>query len=77
MHGYTYHAAVIKERTGKDPQDYLEELIDFIRNHITQTVINEDLNTLLPPARFQPIRKVLLPETLSFLASERTRLANE
>jgi len=76
MRGYTYHAAIIKERTGKDPQDFLEELIEFIRTHITQTVINEDLNTLLPPARFQQIRKILLPETLSFLANERTRLAN-
>jgi predicted nucleotidyltransferase component of viral defense system len=76
MRGYKYHAAVIKERTGQDPKDYLEELINFIREHITQTVINEDLNTLLPPTRFQQIRKILLPETLSFLASEQTRLAN-
>jgi predicted nucleotidyltransferase component of viral defense system len=76
MRGYSYHAEVIKERTGRDPQEYLQELIDFIRNHVTQTVINEDLNTLLPPARFQQIRKVLLPETLSFLANEQTRLAN-
>ena len=76
MHGYAYYAAVIKERTGKDPQDYFEELIDFFKKYVTQTVINEDLNTLLPPARFQQIRKILLPETLSFLASERTRLAN-
>jgi predicted nucleotidyltransferase component of viral defense system len=76
MRGYSYHAAVIKERTGRDPQDYLEELIDFIRKHVTQTVINEDLNTLLPSSRFQQIRKILLPEALSFLANERTRLAN-
>ena len=76
MRGFKYHAAVIKERTGLDPQNYLEELINFIRKHVTQTVINEDLNTLLPPARFQQIRKILLPETLSFLANEQTRLAN-
>ena len=76
MRGFQYHAPVIKERTGKDPQDYLEELTDFIRDKVTQTIINEDLNTLLPPAKFQQIRKILLPETLSFLAGERTRLAN-
>ena len=77
MRGYGYHAAVIKERTGRDPQDYFNQVIDFIKQHVTQTVINEDLNTLLPPARFQQIRKVLLPETLAFLASEQTRLENE
>jgi predicted nucleotidyltransferase component of viral defense system len=74
-HGYTYHAAVIQERTGKKPQDYFEELISFIRERVTQTIINEDLNTLLPPVRFQQIRKILLPETLSFLAREQNRLA--
>jgi len=30
----------------------LEEIIDFIGDHITQTVIIEHLNPLLPPARF-------------------------
>ncbi len=39
-------------------------------------VFNEDLNPRLPPARFQQIRKVLLPETLAFLANEQTRLAH-
>jgi predicted nucleotidyltransferase component of viral defense system len=76
LRGYSYHAEVIRERTGKSPQDYFEELVSFIREHGTQTVINEDLNTLLPPARFRQIRKVLLPETLTFLAGEQTRLAN-
>jgi Nucleotidyl transferase AbiEii toxin, Type IV TA system len=76
MRGYKYHAPVITERTGQSPQDYFEKLTCFIRDHITQTILNEDLNTLLPPAKFQQIRKILLPETLSFLASERTRLAN-
>jgi predicted nucleotidyltransferase component of viral defense system len=73
LRGYAYQAAVIKERTGQDPKDYLETLIHFIRKHVTQTLINEDLNTLLPPARFQQIRKVLLPETLSFIENELTR----
>jgi len=75
MRGYPYRAALIKERTGKDPQDYLEELIDFIKKHVTQTIINADLKTLLPPARFQQIWKILIPETLFFLANEQTRLA--
>ena len=76
LRGYSYHAAVIKERTGQDPRAYFSRLIGFIRGTVTQTIINEDLNTLLPPARFQQIRKILLPETLLFLEQEQARLGN-
>jgi hypothetical protein len=65
---------VIQERTGLTPKAYFEKLIDFIKEHVTQTVINEDLNTLLPNNRFQQIRKILIPETLSLLTSEQNRL---
>jgi hypothetical protein len=74
VHGYSYHAPVIQERTGLDPKEYLRKLSDFIKKHVTQTIINEDLNTLLPNKRFQQIRKVLIPETLSLLAREENRL---
>jgi predicted nucleotidyltransferase component of viral defense system len=73
LRGYRYRAEVIQERTGKEPPAYFEELSDFIKKHVTQTVINEDLNMLLPPKRFQQIRKVLLPETLAFLAGEQSK----
>jgi predicted nucleotidyltransferase component of viral defense system len=73
VHGYTYHGPVIQERTGLSVQDYLGRLIDFIKEHVTQTIINEDLNTLLPNKRFQQIRKILIPETLSLLAREQAR----
>ena len=76
VHGYSYHAPVIRERTGLDPRDYFGKLIDFINKHVNQTVINEDLNTLLPANRFQQIRKILLPETLSWLVREQKRLEN-
>jgi predicted nucleotidyltransferase component of viral defense system len=71
VHGYTYHAPVILERTGVAPKDYLGQLIEFIKEHVTQTAINEDLNTLLPYKRFQQIRKILIPETISMLERER------
>ena len=74
VHGYAYYGPVIQERTGLSPQDYLGRLIDFIKEHVTQTIINEDLNTLLPNKRFQQIRKVLVPETLSLLAKEQARV---
>jgi predicted nucleotidyltransferase component of viral defense system len=74
-HGYNYLGAVIEERTGQTPLVYFSSLIDFIQKHVTQTIINEDLNTLLPPKSFQQIRKILIPETLSLLARERAKLS--
>jgi predicted nucleotidyltransferase component of viral defense system len=73
VQGYDYHPVVIRERTGMEPREYFGELIDFIKIHVTQTVINEDLNSLLPNRQFQQIRKILIPETLSLLEREMTR----
>jgi hypothetical protein len=73
VHGYAYHGPVIQERTGLSPQDCLGKLVDFIKEHVTQTIIIEDLNTLLPNKQFQQVRKILLPETLSLLTREQTR----
>ena len=73
IHGYPYHGPVIQERTGLTPQKYFAELIAFIKKHITQTIINEDLNSLLPHKQFQQVRKILIPETLSLLEREKNR----
>jgi hypothetical protein len=70
VHGYGYHAPVISERTGLTVKDYFQNLIDFIKGKVTETIINEDLNTLLPPKHFQQIRKILIPETVSLLIRE-------
>jgi hypothetical protein len=70
VQGYKYKGAVIQERTGLTPEDYFASLMSFVNKHVTQTVINEDLNTLLPSDRFQQIRKILLPETIHFLENE-------
>lgn len=71
--GYSYNVPVIIERTGFEPGVYMEKLTDFIKKHVTQTTINEDLNTLLPNKQFQQIRKILLPETLSLLEGEQRK----
>jgi len=68
--GYSYSEAVIKERTGEDPKDYFKKLTEFIKDKVTQTMINGDLNALLPERQFQSVRKVLIPETLNFLTKE-------
>jgi predicted nucleotidyltransferase component of viral defense system len=70
VHGYSYNPQVIRERTGLEPQDYFGKLSEFIKKNVTQTTINEDLNTLLPYKKYQQIRKVLIPETLALLESE-------
>ncbi|PIS23339.1 hypothetical protein COT49_00635 [candidate division WWE3 bacterium CG08_land_8_20_14_0_20_40_13] len=70
IQGYSYKDEVILERTGQEPKAYLKYLIEFIKDKVTQTIVNEDLNSLLPADKFQQIRKVLIPETLSFLARE-------
>ena len=69
-HGYGYTKAVITERTGVSPKTYITELIAFMKKYMTQTIINEDLNTLLPNEHFQHIRKILIPETLALLSRE-------
>jgi predicted nucleotidyltransferase component of viral defense system len=74
IHGYAYHSEVIRERTGLRPGVYFDRLIGFIKEHVTQTIINQDLNSLLPNKPFQQVRKILIPETLSILARERDRL---
>lgn len=70
VHGHSYDVEVIRERTNLKPKEYLGELFDFLKKHATQTIINEDLNTLLPYTQFQQIRKVLIPETVAFIERE-------
>lgn len=72
-HGYGYNTHVITERTGVSANAYFEKLIGFIKQNVTQTLLNEDLNTLLPPKQFQQIRKILIPETVALLLNEINR----
>lgn len=70
MKGFNYNEEVIIERTGIDVKDFLSKLLEFIKINVNQTIINEDLNSLLPHNKFRNIRKILVPETLSFLSVE-------
>ena len=76
IQGYGYIPAIIEERTNLSVGQYLAKLQTFIKDHITQRVINEDLNSLLPNHKFQRVRKILLPETLALLSRERSRVLN-
>lgn len=72
LKGYNYLPAIIKERTGLSQSDFLQKLIDFVHKHVTQTVIDEDLNTLLSSSQFNSVRKVLKTETLKLLEADST-----
>ncbi len=65
--GYKYKEEIIKERTGLEVSVYFKKLIDFINIKVTQKMIDEDLNMLLPLEKFNKIRKILKQETLLYL----------
>lgn len=65
--GYGFKEEIIKERTGLNPKSYIKKLTDFIDEKVTEEVINQDLNTLLPFSKFNKIRKTLKQDTLLYL----------
>ena len=67
MKGYVYKPEIITERTGKEIPGFVKTLKSFIQKHITQQLIDQDLNTLLPPKDFKRIRTALKQEVLMFL----------
>ena len=65
--GYEFNAEIIKERTGLETKIYIKKLIDFIKKKVTEDMINQDLNMLLPLEKFTKIRKTLKQDTLLYL----------
>ncbi|MFP4514859.1 MAG: nucleotidyl transferase AbiEii/AbiGii toxin family protein [Parcubacteria group bacterium] len=76
MNAYSYNKEVIIERTDLNLIDFFNNLSDFISEHITETILSQDLNPLIPYKRFNKLRKVLKRETLMFLDDEVLRLKN-
>lgn len=74
MRGYGYLESVIVERRATSAADFFEELIQFIQTHISQTILQQDLNSLLPYAQFKRLAPTLKQETLVFLQDELSRL---
>lgn len=70
-----YSEKVIIERTGLQTKEYFVYLRNFINERVNQTLIDQDLNTLLPVETFNKIRKSLKEEVLMFLDNEISRLA--
>jgi predicted nucleotidyltransferase component of viral defense system len=76
LNAYDYNQNVIVERTGLETTVFLKKLIDFIDKNITETILNQDLNPLIPYERFKQYRKTLKREVLMFLNDEMERLEN-
>lgn len=74
LNGYDYNKDVISERTGLNLIDFFKKLSAFISKHVTENILNQDLNPLIPYERFNRFRKVLKRETLMFLGDEIDRL---
>jgi len=76
LNAYNYSGEVIKERTGLEPLEFFKKLHLFIDKHITETILAQDLNPLLPYENFRKIRKSLKMETLMFINEEIKRLSD-
>ena len=74
---FDYKKEIIEQRTKKSTLSYLKELRNFIKSKVTQKVINQDLNFLLPYKRFNSIRKTLKTETLMLLEDEIKRISKK
>lgn len=68
--GFSYTKEVITERRHIPVKKYLQELVLFIEKRVSQTVFVEDLNFLLPPAKYRQIVPTLKNEVLVFLNDE-------
>ena len=74
MNGFEYDADVIKERTGTETKEFLSNLADFIKQNVTEEIISEDLNVLLPYEEFIKVRAVLKREVLTLIQDEINRV---
>jgi predicted nucleotidyltransferase component of viral defense system len=74
LQGYVYDEGVIVEESGMNAVAFFTKLCAFVEREVTNRLIDEDLNALLPASQFQIIRKVLKRETVMFLRDELVRL---
>lgn len=74
MNGFEYDIGVIEERTGKSTKDFFSELVNFIDQKVTEKIISEDLNSLLPHDKFVIVRPILKREVLRLIKDEMKRL---
>lgn len=69
-HNLSYNIELISERSGLSLPDFFTNLIQFIEKKYTQTVIDQDLNTLFDPITFKKLRLHLKNDTLTALQAQ-------
>lgn len=74
--GRRYDAAIIEEQVDKTVLEFLEETVLFVERQVTDDILAQDMNTLVPYEKFRKMRKTLKLETLMFLRDEINRLRN-
>lgn len=69
INNYKFNPKIVEARTGMTVGKYLIFLKKFISDRVDQTLINEDLNSLLEPHQLAWVRKSLKLEVLNCLSS--------
>lgn len=70
LQGLPINRAVVEEKMGMRYEQYLQELIVFIKNQVDKVVLNQDLNPLLPTLKLNAVVKDIKEELLVFLEDE-------
>lgn len=74
LQGYPYSKEIILELRKVSIHHFFSQLIRFVDEHVNSTIIDQDLNHLLPYEEFKAIRKILKSETLVLLKDELKRV---
>lgn len=75
IQGLDYDPELIFELRKVSLPQFFNQLIDLIEKEVTQRVIDQDLNVLLPLNTFHLLRKTLKTETLQLLRDELERVS--
>lgn len=74
LNGYPYKKEIIEFVRKTDLAKFFRDLIELVDKKVNLTMINQDLNFLLPNKEFQDIRKILKQQTLMLLKDELERI---
>ncbi|MBP9670021.1 nucleotidyl transferase AbiEii/AbiGii toxin family protein [Candidatus Woesebacteria bacterium] len=69
-HNLAYSTELITEKSGLDASELFADLIQFVEKKFTQTILDQDLNTLFDPATFKKLRLHLKNDALLALRAQ-------
>lgn len=77
LEGMGINVKVIEERTGESYVGYLKVLISFIDKHLTEKLLNQDLNPLLKQEELDKVLPNIKDSIIVFLEDEISRVKGE